>query len=662
LISISTAASLLTFTLNPSIHHLNYHLGLVHQDCLEQWLSHSKKDTCELCFSKYHFEPQYAENTPDIIPLGVLISSIFKLSLFKCLPFMVRIVTAIIVWLVFVPIGTTCVYSICIGRHNLITREFSWVLLKSHITNGIVLDAVIALSLLILVSMYTHTVHSDIDIDFTSFFVYHSIKVSFTDFLRFHWIPGGQDNPHPQRPNPPVVAPAAANNANIDRRNLAVNNNNNNNNRAMNPQAIGAANFNRLNRPVEMDVDNDDRRAEETVYVDNDEVLRRGEFLRNRRYLDEIDDTFHGRVVNSSGGIDGTRDGARPVFPPKNPFTPLNKPSDDLDRKLSNDEDGSPDEKEIKGVFDLSVESISGSSSKQQQQDIDAAIGHKDDDDLNDIDSQLVSDHDRPVQAGMDGPDMIHMDDDDENDDALQRGEEKAVGGYLVGREEEGEEGGALVDIEVPILLPPAIEVMHVDDNMVNEIGNRPDLADGLLDAADADADDDNVQEVGLEIRVAVLDLLGIEGPVHLMFRNSLWLLGFCSLYLTSSAALPYIIGYKVVQLLRVADLAHMLKEVRLVRFVLEVHRQSVEENTPLQMLDFIYIGIGLVAVFVVVFVVSFTSQLAQKLKLSSLLATYYDIVKKLSIVIKVGILLIVRIFLLPLFLGIMEELIHHHL
>jgi hypothetical protein len=63
-----------------------------------------------------------------------------------------------------------------------------------------------------------------------------------------------------------------------------------------------------------------------------------------------------------------------------------------------------------------------------------------------------------------------------------------------------------------------------------------------------------------------------------------------------------------------------------------------------------------------VVFVVSFTSQLAQKLKLSSLLATYYDIVKKLSIVIKVGILLIVRIFLLPLFLGIIEELIHHHL
>lgn len=439
-------------------------------------------------------------------------------------------------------------------------------------------------------------------------------------------------------------------------------NNNNNNNRAMNPQAIGAANFNRLNRPVAMDVDNDDRRAEERLLLLDDEVLRRDEFLHNRRHLDEIDDTFHGRVVvNSSGGIDGTRDGARSVFPPKNPFTLLNKPSTDLDRKLSSDEDGSPDEKEIKGDFkgDLSVESISGSSSKQQQQqqDIDAAIGHIGDDDLIVIDSQLVSDHDRTVQAGTDGPDMIHMDDydDDENDenDALQRGEEKAEGDYLVGREEEeGEEGGALVDIEVPILLPPAIEVMHVDDNMVNEIGNRPDLADGLLDAADADADDDNVQEVGLEIRVAVLDLLGIEGPVHLMFRNSLWLLGFCSLYLTSSAALPYIIGYKVVQLLRVADLAHMLREVRLVRFVLEVHHQSVEENTPLQMLDFIYIGIGLVAVFVVVFVVSFTSQLAQKLKLSSLLATYYDIVKKLSIVIKVGILLIVRIFLLPLFLG----------
>jgi len=136
----------------PIQFELNYK-GLVHQECLEQWLAHSKKDTCELCSSKYHFEPQYAENTPDVIPLGVLISSICKLSLFKCLPFILRIITAIIVWLVFVPIGTTCVYCICISRHDLITREFSWGLLKSHITNGIVLDAVIALSLLILVGM-----------------------------------------------------------------------------------------------------------------------------------------------------------------------------------------------------------------------------------------------------------------------------------------------------------------------------------------------------------------------------------------------------------------------------------------------------------------------------------------------------------------------------
>ena len=116
-------------------------------------MKHSKKDTCELCFTKYQFEPQYAPNATDVIPIHVLIKSIFKTFIYKFIPYVSRLITALIVWLGFVPIGTTCVYCVCIGRNNLITSDFSWYLVLSHIKIGLVLDAVIALSLLILVRL-----------------------------------------------------------------------------------------------------------------------------------------------------------------------------------------------------------------------------------------------------------------------------------------------------------------------------------------------------------------------------------------------------------------------------------------------------------------------------------------------------------------------------
>jgi hypothetical protein len=172
----------------------------------------------------------------------------------------------------------------------------------------------------------------------------------------------------------------------------------------MNPQAIGAANFNRLNNlQVMMDSNNDDRKEaaeaieEEMLEEEDDDelLLRRDEFYRNRRYLDEIDATFH-----------GARHRARPVFPPKASPSPLNRRHSGGDE----DDDGSADEKGIIiDAFDLSAESptmISGSSKQQQQQKgMDAAIDRLDGDDGRIyIDSQLFSEHDHPIQAGRDGP------------------------------------------------------------------------------------------------------------------------------------------------------------------------------------------------------------------------------------------------------------------
>lgn len=124
-------------------------IGLVHQDCLEAWLAHSKKDTCELCFSKYQFTPEYAEGAPATVPPLMMIKTLFSLLFTGVVPYIFRVAAACIIWLLCVPIATTTTYCMVMGRtfYSLEDRNSFFV----SIVTGIVIDAVVALSLLILV-------------------------------------------------------------------------------------------------------------------------------------------------------------------------------------------------------------------------------------------------------------------------------------------------------------------------------------------------------------------------------------------------------------------------------------------------------------------------------------------------------------------------------
>ena len=70
-----------------------------HQDCLEEWLNHSKKDKCELCGSKYKFTALYAEDMPSVVPLAKLLSSGLKIVITSFLPLVFRVILAIVIWL-----------------------------------------------------------------------------------------------------------------------------------------------------------------------------------------------------------------------------------------------------------------------------------------------------------------------------------------------------------------------------------------------------------------------------------------------------------------------------------------------------------------------------------------------------------------------------------
>ena len=54
-----------------------------------------------------------------------------------------------------------------------------------------------------------------------------------------------------------------------------------------------------------------------------------------------------------------------------------------------------------------------------------------------------------------------------------------------------------------------------------------------------------------VELHVAVDELLGIRGPIHVLLRNLLWLLAFNCAYLGLFAFIPFSIGSSVVVAMR---------------------------------------------------------------------------------------------------------------
>lgn len=125
----------------------------VHQDCLEEWLSHSGKDFCELCKIKYKFSPLYAPNTPEVIPLTLVISSLGYSIYLRVFPIVLRLLLAILCWLVVVPINTCFIYRffMSVNRSGGFLWNFTIDALWNDAVEGIATTCVVGLSTILLV-------------------------------------------------------------------------------------------------------------------------------------------------------------------------------------------------------------------------------------------------------------------------------------------------------------------------------------------------------------------------------------------------------------------------------------------------------------------------------------------------------------------------------
>eukprot|EP01033_Poteriospumella_lacustris_P017152 gene17152-12270_t len=151
------------------------------------------------------------------------------------------------------------------------------------------------------------------------------------------------------------------------------------------------------------------------------------------------------------------------------------------------------------------------------------------------------------------------------------------------------------------------------------------------------------------------MDILGIEGPIVVIVRNAAWLLAFSSVYLTLLGFFPYVIGsllFRFVRLKFDALCPNCVEDFTLKRLWNKVETLSAELNPPLQCMDFLLIAMGYVTIILVIFGLDLLLSQIRSIRLLDGIQVVADPFRQLTIMVKVGVLLITRIFILPITLG----------
>lgn len=204
----------------------------------------------------------------------------------------------------------------------------------------------------------------------------------------------------------------------------------------------------------------------------------------------------------------------------------------------------------------------------------------------------------------------------------------------------------------------------NINANNNNNINNNENANDNNMDFFDIDPEEG--QEVGLEVRIALFELLGLDGPYHVMIKNSLFLLGFTALYLTALISLPYLIGRLTPQIFEsiidgvlerfskktISEVVTTLIPSKLLLLLELIQQFSIEKSNPIQLYDIFYVTIGFNFIFLFAYTIRFIGIVANKLINNRIANTMLLLSNRAVVVVKVGVLLLLRIFVLPVFEG----------
>ncbi|XP_041455320.1 E3 ubiquitin-protein ligase MARCHF6-like [Lytechinus variegatus] len=82
----------------------------IHQDCLVQWLKHSKKEYCELCMHKFTFAPIYSPDMPPRLPLRDIVWGLVR-NFGTAVLCWIHYTMVIFAWLGIVPVTASRIYG-----------------------------------------------------------------------------------------------------------------------------------------------------------------------------------------------------------------------------------------------------------------------------------------------------------------------------------------------------------------------------------------------------------------------------------------------------------------------------------------------------------------------------------------------------------------------
>ncbi len=186
---------------------------------------------------------------------------------------------------------------------------------------------------------------------------------------------------------------------------------------------------------------------------------------------------------------------------------------------------------------------------------------------------------------------------------------------------------------------------------------NFPPVQDDFNQFLENDGEEIQGAEVAMEMRLAIVELLGLDGPLHVMFRNAALLAAYCVVFLLVLTYCPYRFGVAVVKLIysKVTNNWVSVDQVQasdICRFLQDIEKLSDERHVIVYFNDFFYLIIGFMTISSVIFSADFFIFLMQRFVTMPLIHSMANQLRQLSLMVKIVALLLMRIFVLPMALG----------
>ncbi|XP_075248827.1 E3 ubiquitin-protein ligase MARCHF6-like isoform X3 [Convolutriloba macropyga] len=89
----------------------------VHQECLDRWLSHNDRPSCEVCGHKFLFKPIYKEDMPKHVPIKILVTGLAH-TIFQALCDWFHYTLVAIAWLIVVPLSAYRIYKFIFNTYG----------------------------------------------------------------------------------------------------------------------------------------------------------------------------------------------------------------------------------------------------------------------------------------------------------------------------------------------------------------------------------------------------------------------------------------------------------------------------------------------------------------------------------------------------------------